>query len=643
MKRAYALLDIRSADDDKRVIEGLASTADIDSYNTILEPEGAQFKLPMPVLYQHNARQPIGHVIEAKVSKKGIRVKIQVASAGIAEFIDEAWALIKNGLVRGLSVGFDPIEEVFDKSFGGFRYPKWRWLELSTVTIAANEAASISSVRSADEAVLAALGTRERTSAVRLPTNLAASGITKGKAMTVKEHIAALDAKRAANDSAMDAIMEKCSTEGRTRDDGEQETYDTLTRENARLDADIAAFKEREKSLVSRAVAVDTAADGSDPEKVGAAQRGGSASNGRIEVRSNAPKGIGVARMAMAIVKARGNHYEAMRMAKQMWPDNPEISEHIRAVVEAGDTTTSGWASQLVPAAQQMDGEFLDLLRNQLVIGRIPGLRRVPFNISVPLQSGGGTYGYVGEGAPKPVTKPTYGSATLRFEKAAGIIVITQELARFSRPDAELLVRDEMIKGLTEYFDTVFVGAGAAVTNVMPAGILNGISATAASGTTAAFFRANFNTVMQGMITNKRDPSKLVILMSSGMAMTLSSMINSLGQPEFPGLTATGGNYLGIPVITSQAVGTNIIVLDPTDILLAEDPGVSIDVSTEASVEMDDAPAAGESSPATTISTLKSFWQNNLVGIRCEQFRTWKVARSSAVAYISGANYQLTT
>jgi HK97 family phage prohead protease len=117
MKRAYALLDIRSADEESRTIDGIANTADIDSYNTILEPAGAQFKLPMPVLYQHNARQPIGHVVDAKVGKDGIRVRIQVAKPGVADFIDEAWALIKNKLVRGLSVGFEPIEEVFDKTF----------------------------------------------------------------------------------------------------------------------------------------------------------------------------------------------------------------------------------------------------------------------------------------------------------------------------------------------------------------------------------------------------------------------------------------------------------------------------------------------------------------------------------------------
>lgn len=640
MKRAYALLEVRSADDDKRIIEGIANTADIDSYNTILEPEGAQFRLPVPVLYQHNSREPIGHVVDATVTKNAIRVKIKVAAPGIAEYIDKAWALIKNGLVRGLSVGFDPIEEVFDKSFGGFRYPKWKLLELSTVTIAANEAASMSSVRSADEAVLALLGNRERQSVVRLNHN--SPGVPghseKGKAMTIKEHIAALETKRTGNDEKMNAIMEKAATEGRTRDAAEQEEFDGLMAEQRSLDSDIKAFQEREKSLAARAVPVAVAAApvaGADAEQQGREQR-----TGRIQVNDpKREKGIGLARVAMATVCSKWNPYQAMQIARQKWPDMPEVESYIRTVVEAGDTVTSGWASQLLPAASSLGSEFLDLLRDQVLIGRIPGLKKVPFNVSVPLQSGGGTYGYVGEGAAKPVTSATFGNATLRFEKAAGIMVITEELARFSDPSAELLVRNEMIEGLTRFFDGIFVSTTAAVTNVQPAGILNGISGTAAGATTAVRFRYDMNVIIQAMITNKRDPAKLVILMSSGTAMSLASMINSLANPEFPTINAKGGSYLGIPIVVSQALGTNIILIDPGDILIAEDPNVRIDVSREATIEMDTAPAVGESSPITTVSTIKSFFQNNLVGIRAEQYRTWKVARSTAVQYISGAAY----
>jgi HK97 family phage major capsid protein/HK97 family phage prohead protease len=637
MKRAYSVIDFRTVDEEQRIIEGIASTPAVDSYQSILESDGAEYKLPLPFLYQHQSRQPIGKVVDTKVSADGIRVRVQIAKAGIATFIDEAWALIKNGLVRGLSVGFDPIEETYDKSIGGFRYIRWRWLELSAVTIAANSDASMTSVRSADEAILAALGKRESRSVVRLHSNNSAgvSAKPQGNAMkkTIAEQILDFQNKRAANQAAMDEIMDKAAEETRSLSSDESERYETLKAETADVDAHIERLKDHEKSVVARATKVEVV--GKDPEKEGERIR----KSEPIQVRKNEPKGIGMARMAICMIRGGNNPFQAEQLAKQYWPDSPEVHQYIRTIIEAGDTTTSGWASQLLPAAQQMTGDFLEMLRDLILIGRIPNLRSVPFNVAVPLQSGGGTYGYVGEGAAKPVTKPTYGSATLRFEKAAGIIVITQELARFSNPSAELLVRNEMLAGLTRFFDTIFVSTTAAVTNVQPAGILNGISSTAVTGTTAAKFRVDFNTIMQKQITNKRDPAKLVILMSSGLAMSLASMINSLGNQEFPTINARGGEYMGIPIVTSGAVGTNIILIDPTDILLAEDPAVRIDVSTEASVEMSDAPAVGESSPITSLDSLKSLWQNNLVGIRAEQFRTWKVARSSAVEYLTSAAY----
>ena len=40
----------------------------------MVEPDGAQFKLPMPLLWQHDSEQPIGHVTHAKVGKAGIEI-----------------------------------------------------------------------------------------------------------------------------------------------------------------------------------------------------------------------------------------------------------------------------------------------------------------------------------------------------------------------------------------------------------------------------------------------------------------------------------------------------------------------------------------------------------------------------------------
>ncbi|HXJ56670.1 MAG TPA: HK97 family phage prohead protease, partial [Verrucomicrobiae bacterium] len=105
MHQAWSVLNLKSLDESTRTLSGIASTPGLDRQGDSMAPEGAQFSLPMPLLWQHDATQPIGHITHATVTAAGIRVEAQMAPAGTAEFIDQAWKLIKAGLVRGLSIG----------------------------------------------------------------------------------------------------------------------------------------------------------------------------------------------------------------------------------------------------------------------------------------------------------------------------------------------------------------------------------------------------------------------------------------------------------------------------------------------------------------------------------------------------------
>ena len=112
-------------------------------------------------------------------------------------------------------------------------------------------------------------------------------------------------------------------------------------------------------------------------------------------------------------------------------------------------------------------------------------------------------------------------------------------------------------------------------------------------------------------------------------------MLNALGQPLFPGMSQQGGSILGIPVIVSNNVGNRIILVHAPSILYADEGGVQLDVSREASVQMDSAP----SNPSDATTVLVSFWQRNLVGLRAERFISWTKARSAAVTYLTAASY----
>lgn len=162
MNRAYSVFTVKEFDDAARTISGIATTPTPDRMGDIVEPKGAQFSLPLPLLWQHDSRQPVGHVIDAKVTDDGITVRAQLAKLDepgtLKDRLDEAWQSLKTGLVRGFSIGFKSLEAARIGDTWSERFLKWDWLELSLVTIPANAEASITSIKSADRLIRAATG-----------------------------------------------------------------------------------------------------------------------------------------------------------------------------------------------------------------------------------------------------------------------------------------------------------------------------------------------------------------------------------------------------------------------------------------------------------------------------------------------------
>jgi len=211
-------------------------------------------------------------------------------------------------------------------------------------------------------------------------------------------------------------------------------------------------------------------------------------------------------------------------------------------------------------------------------------------------------------------------------------VILTDELVRLSSPSAEALTRDDMVKGIAQFLDTQFTDPTvAAVAGVHPASITNG----AATAVATANPRADLLNIISHFAGLNVPLSGLTVIMSPANALAMSFYAYADGSPMFPGLTVDGGNYRGINVIASNAVGGNIIAFQPSLILYADDGGVTIDASREASVQMDSAPM----SPADATTVYVSLWQNNLVGLRAERYVNWLRANANAVYYLTAANY----
>jgi hypothetical protein len=78
--RAYSVLSVKSIDEDKRIIRGVATTPSVDRVGDIIDPLGVKFENPLPLLWQHEHDKPIGSVKFDKPTKAGIEFEAEIAS-----------------------------------------------------------------------------------------------------------------------------------------------------------------------------------------------------------------------------------------------------------------------------------------------------------------------------------------------------------------------------------------------------------------------------------------------------------------------------------------------------------------------------------------------------------------------------------
>ena len=112
-----AVKEIQAASDNKSVIiQGFASTPDIDRYKDIVEPSAFSSALTMfmknpSLLRSHNPDCPAGKVLEAKVTDKGLWIRAEVTEE---ETVDD----VIFDRMRALSIGYIPLESVLQHEDG---------------------------------------------------------------------------------------------------------------------------------------------------------------------------------------------------------------------------------------------------------------------------------------------------------------------------------------------------------------------------------------------------------------------------------------------------------------------------------------------------------------------------------------------
>jgi hypothetical protein len=184
-----------------------------------------------------------------------------------------------------------------------------------------------------------------------------------------------------------------------------------------------------------------------------------------------------------------------------------------------------------------------------------------------------------------------------------------------------------------------------------PAGLLDGVSGTASSGTDHAAIKEDIKTLWAPAIAANMPIGSAVYITTPAIAQSLSLMHGELSDsPLFPNVGLGGGSLLGVPVIVSNYVTAGqLILVFAQEVYLSDDNTVTVDASREATIEMEGP------TPENSISNLAgsgpapqpigsghafvSMFQTNSVALRAERFVNWSKRRSTAVNLLTGVEW----
>jgi HK97 family phage prohead protease/HK97 family phage major capsid protein len=646
LNRAYSLFNIKKFDDDARALTGMATTPSADRLNDEVVSTGARFKLPMPLLWQHDAHEPIGLVTHASVTRSGIEITAQIAK-GVTPEIDRRYALIKAGLVPGLSIGFRATKHEIIPETKGIRFLEWEWLELSAVTIPANSSCTIETIKSIDTEQRAASGHDALSSVIVNPPG--ATGQTqrkpeRGRNMkTIAEQIAALEAKRAASAARMETVLQKSLDEGRTTDAAEQEEFDTLSAEVEAIDKDLVRLRKLESSKMSTAKAVATIENGHQA----ALARGGIERPYAVPAAPKLQPQDYVWRSLVCTLKSHFTKQPPYQVLKDEYGDDEPTRAVMNVITRAAtvpaDTVTSGWASQLVETSIQ---DFFAALMPLSVYPQLAsrggkfsfgraGIVSMPTRAATPTIAGS----FVAQGSPIPVRQGAFTAITFTPKKMGVISTFTREIAEHSTPAIEGLIRQAIVEDTSVAIDSVLLDATAATTT-RPAGLRAGVSATTATagGSLAALIgdiRSLTSALITGSNGNLRSP---VWIMNPADVLAASLLPATAGGGEFPFKTElTAGTLQGYPVIQSSNVTADMMFLvDAADFVSVTGDTPRFDVSDQAVLHMEDTTplAIGTvGSPNVVAAPTRSLWQTDTIGVRMLLDLNWGMRRTGVIAW----------
>lgn len=378
-------------------------------------------------------------------------------------------------------------------------------------------------------------------------------------------------------------------------------------------------------------------------------------------------KGDLIFKKATAAFLAHVEKKTVQQVISERYPHDEELGVVVKTAVAPAMTDVAGWAQELTDEATR---GFNDLLRGESVAAQLFGRAGIQLSfdgmsaIKIPGRAGTTTDlapSWTGEGDAIPVKRGTT-SANMIYPYKWGVIsTFSKELAARSIPQIESLIRQFMLQDAGTQLDANFFNSDALVSGVHPAGILNGVTGTAAAtgGTPAEDMTADLKNLVSPIMGANlgRD---LVICMNPTNALAMSSVLTATGVYLFRSELASG-QLSGIPVIKSTNIPDDVLIaIDCAQLAVAQSaPEFEVN-DTATLVEYNDdgtapsmtanthprSPNSGTVDAAVTaadaasgLGPVRSLFQTYAIALRMVQFLSWQTQRAGGVNQITGVSY----
>lgn len=620
------------------------SDGSMDRHGTRINPRGWDLStfLRNPIALWAHGRDPargtvpIGRWENLRVEGDEFKGSLVLSDEGKSTFVDELRHLVQQGILRAVSVGMDYIKE--GKRGGPWEIERAGLREVSLVAVGSNTnalamARSLHISESTLRTVFAEHGDQDLRD-VSAPGEKAVSTPNKARAIAGHPPLSKDKPMKTLSQRIEDAQTDLTAKKDRLVEltNADSLDNDAIEELNEHIDVGertLANLKASEAKIGINAQRDILPAPGVNRRPLGFPQR--EISGLDLLIRS-------------AVVRScslwTGEAVEAV--AEKRYPGHEATLALSRAAAPLATTGNAGFVAEL---QQTSYAALVDALRGKSIY---PTLRdrgmAMSFDVAgtayIPSLTAGGANGsFFAEGSPMRVGRITTAATTMTSRKMGVIIPFSREAAKRSTPNLESLVRRAIIDDTAAILDSHLLDAVAGDT-VRPAGLLNGVSATAVGygGGDYEAVIADFKALLAPFITaNAADG--ITVIMNPSQGLSLDLMVGPDGKL---------GDWFGklssrVSIVEStHATAGRLIAIRNSDLAVAMGDAPDFEISNQATIHMEDSSPEAIStagSPNVVAAPVRSFFQTDSMGVRMVMDVSWKMVRAGMVRWIDGVSW----